>query len=626
MAKLLNRVWKLGILLMLVHSYQGYSQLQFCGGNSGEAIFTETFGTGTVPGPPLPPGTTSYRFTTGTPNDGDYTIWNIANFFDWHIVADRTPNDTDGKYLIVNADFVAGEFYQRTISGLCENTSYEFSSWLINLLPSTTACPNGGIPINVSFQIWDSTDTQLLASGSTGPIPGTFNPIWEQYGLVFQTEPGQTSVILKMINNGIGGCGNDLGIDDIVFKTCGDFVEITEPSNQTELILCEDQGATSFTLTATPDFTVFNSHFYQWQESTDQVNWVDIPGADTASYTTPFRNTTHYYRVKVAEDPLNTSNALCNIISNVFQILYIPIPAPPPAIGPVEICTNEDGAISLGVANNTSINWYDSPTGGNLLLENNTTFIPEVSGTYYAETTSTLTDCISPTRTAIEVTFYDPPNLEDEALILCEGSTLLLSAQFPGATYLWSNGATTETISIQEPGTYSVDVSNAQLCTSTKTILVTQIDSPVIASVESDQNTIVVTLANTGNYEYSLDGTFYSDQNSFDSVLGGLYTIYVRNSRECPPITTDYLHIVVPNFFSPNGDGINESFKPQGVEFSGQFKISIFNRLGNLLVSSNNTDFSWDGRFNGRELPAADYWYRMEIDNQVRTGHFSLIR
>ena len=148
-------------------------------------------------------------------------------------------------------------------------------------------------------------------------------------------------------------------------------------------------------------------------------------------------------------------------------------------------------------------------------------------------------------------------------MILCEGSTLLLSAQFPGATYLWSNGATTETISIQEPGTYSVDVSNAQLCTSTKTILVTQIDSPVIASVESDQNTIVVTLANTGNYEYSLDGTFYSDQNSFDSVLGGLYTIYVRNSRECPPITVDCLHIVVPNFFSPNGDGINESFKPQ---------------------------------------------------------------
>ncbi len=120
--------------------------------------------------------------------------------------------------LIVNASFTAGEFYRITINGLCENTSYEFSSWMINLLP-TAGCGGAGIPINVKFEIWDNTDTNILASGNTGNINGSSSPDWQQYALVFQTAPGQTSAILKMTNNGVGGCGNDLAIDDIVFKS-----------------------------------------------------------------------------------------------------------------------------------------------------------------------------------------------------------------------------------------------------------------------------------------------------------------------------------------------------------------------------------------------------------------------
>ena len=96
-------------------------------------------------------------------------------------------------------------------------------------------CGGNGIPINVRFEIWDITDTNLLASGDTGNVSGSTSPDWLQYGLVFQTEPGQTAVILKMINNGIGGCGNDLAIDDIVFKTCGDFISIIDTFNNNEL-------------------------------------------------------------------------------------------------------------------------------------------------------------------------------------------------------------------------------------------------------------------------------------------------------------------------------------------------------------------------------------------------------
>ena len=105
-------------------------QLSFCTGNSGDPIFTETFGTG-ITNIQLPVGTTTYTFANAIPSDGFYTVSSTSNYFDWHDIADHTANDTDGRMLIVNADFTAGEFYRTSINGLCENTTYEFSAWMI---------------------------------------------------------------------------------------------------------------------------------------------------------------------------------------------------------------------------------------------------------------------------------------------------------------------------------------------------------------------------------------------------------------------------------------------------------------------------------------------------------------
>ncbi len=604
-------------------------QLGFCGGNSGNPIFTETFGTGLQDGPPLPPGTTTYTFVNGGPQqpiDGNYTISSRTNYFDWFNTTDHTPGDTNGKAFIVNADFTPGEFFRRTIDGLCENTSYEFSSWLLNLLPSSTQCPNGGIPINVRFQIWDDTDTILLASGDTGDISGTSSPIWRQYGLVFQTEPGQTSVILKMLNNGEGGCGNDLAIDDIVFKSCGDFIEVTDAQNESFTAICEDIAPSSVTLTASPDFSVFGTHFYQWQESVDATNWSDIPGETNPIFVTPTLNVTRYYRVKVAEDVVNVSNAFCNVISDVFEILIVPIPDVPIITGDTVFCENENRSISAEVPENVTVNWYDAPIGGNLLLEGNLVFEPETSGFLYAEASSTLTSCISAGRTEIEVVIFEAPELIDEEIELCEGESVLLSANFENATYLWSTGEESESISIQEPGNYTVQVTNAQACSNIKTIVVNQIDAPVIETIISNDQNIVVSIVNEGAFEFSLNGTFYNESPIFESIEGGRYTIYVRSDASCPPLTQEYLHIVIPKFFTPNGDNFNDTFKPQGVEFAVQYEISIFNRFGNLIVSSNNSDFAWDGSSNGKPLPASDYWYYIRLDDAIVKGHFALKR
>ena len=194
------------------------------------------------------------------------------------------------------------------------------------------------------------------------------------------------------------------------------------------------------------------------------------------------------------------------------------------------------------------------------------------------------------------------------------------------ASYFWrETGETDEIIEVNTPGTYTVDVSNGN-CTVSKIITLTQIDNPIISSVESDGSNIIITTSNTGDFLYSIDGNIYTPNNVFPKVEGGLYNIYVRQAN-CPYVaTTTHLHFYVPKFFTPNGDGFYDTFDLKGIEYFNYSRVAIFDRYGKLLKNAVNTPFSWNGTFNNEHLPADDYWYIIEIDNQKITGHFTLKR
>lgn len=317
------------LLFFVFYLLKVQAQLGFCSGNSGDPIFVETFGSGKNQGTLPMDSSSGYRNKYGQPENGYYTISpSTFGWFDWFNIGDHTVGDTQGKMLIVNAASRPGEFFEIQVSGLCENTTYEFSSWLINLLPSSFSCRKK-VPINVRFEIWDSTNSTKLKSGDTGNIYSSTLPKWQQYGLVFQTKPGQTSVILKMRNNGVGGCGNDLAIDDIMFRTCGDAVVITDSANNMKNArVYKDELPYSSTLKANPDFSVFSTHFYQWQESFDGVNWKNIPLQNTNSYTVTKVFKTSYYRVLVSESEINLLNSLCNSASEIFKVNLVNLENP----------------------------------------------------------------------------------------------------------------------------------------------------------------------------------------------------------------------------------------------------------------------------------------------------------
>ncbi len=193
-------------------------------------------------------------------------------------------------------------------------------------------------------------------------------------------------------------------------------------------------------------------------------------------------------------------------------------------------------------------------------------------------------------------------------------------------TYNWSTGAMSEEITVDQPGTYSVEITNDICFTTIITFTVIENTSPIIASVTTSGNDIIVITENSGDFEYSLDGINYQSSNLFTNVEGGLYTIYVREINGCGITTIEHLHFVIPLFFTPNDDGFNDTFDLKGIQNFSSSEVFIFDRYGKLLKSAKNQEFKWDGTFNNQQLPTADYWYLIKIEDQVYRGHFTLKR
>jgi gliding motility-associated-like protein len=80
-----------------------------------------------------------------------------------------------------------------------------------------------------------------------------------------------------------------------------------------------------------------------------------------------------------------------------------------------------------------------------------------------------------------------------------------------------------------------------------------------------------------------------------------------------------------PNVFTPNGDGVNDRWKP---DYAGTetFDFRVFDRFGILVFTGNSTEGGWDGRFSNTDVPAGVYFYTFELNGRQYDGSFTLVR
>ena len=243
---------------------------------------------------------------------------------------------------------------------------------------------------------------------------------------------------------------------------------------------------------------------------------------------------------------------------------------------------------------------------------------------------------------------YPLPQLEDGFTeIICFGvdsitfdAGLLLGNQ-SDFDYQWFKndelliGETNYELTVNQNGFYTVLVTSQFGCEQTRTIEIvysqpaTIEDVLVVDLIES--NTVTILVSGSGNYVFSLDSPtgLFQTSNIFENVIAGIYTVYVKDLFGCGVSTLEIPVLGAPKFFTPNGDGFNDTWHVRGVneKYYANSIIYIFDRFGKLIKQIDPKSNGWDGTFNGSALPSTDYWYSIDFeDGRSIKGHFALKR
>ncbi|MBX2964148.1 MAG: VCBS repeat-containing protein [Cyclobacteriaceae bacterium] len=435
-------------------------------------------------------------------------------------------------------------------------------------------------------------------------------------------------------------------------------------------------SSTSFTTAATGTTNIT----YQWQKFdgsvfVDLVNNTTYSGVTTASLSIANASASEAgdYRCLIKGD------LAADIFTNVATLVVNALPLPPDASDATRC---GPGSVTLTASGGApgEYRWYTQTPLELITGEVNETFTTPVlaaSTNYLVSIANAFCESNRVTVTAIISSVPEQPVIASSitpvanAVSVCSSSTLTLTAPAGFASYLWSNGETTQQISPASSGAYSVTVTNAGGCVSpvsvslTVTIIpepcgnqppiiistltglsiegVVRIDlTPLLSDPDDNLDLGSLRVLNT----QTTAGASASINAANELILnygGVLFTGQDRISIEVCDLLgactqqqlTIYVEgdIIVRTGFSPNGDGQNDFFQIDYINLfpdTQQNKVTIFNRWGDMVFEMANYDnqsrvFRGLSR-NGNELPSGTYFYRIEFTSgrAVKVGYLSL--
>jgi gliding motility-associated-like protein len=200
--------------------------------------------------------------------------------------------------------------------------------------------------------------------------------------------------------------------------------------------------------------------------------------------------------------------------------------------------------------------------------------------------------------------------------------------------FYWSpSGATTQNITVFQPGDYSVAVTDVvSSCVKTFTVHLDASQAPIVETIEVNDlvqvNSVNILVTGNGDYWYSLDNGTYQQSNFFSPVIPGPHIVSIQDMNGCGIVHQTVYVLGIPYYFTPNGDGYQDYWQIKGLDMNvnRNSKIYIFNRYGKLLTQF-GPDGVWDGTYNGKQMPADDYWYSIQFeDGRNAKGHFAIKR
>ena len=225
---------------------------------------------------------------------------------------------------------------------------------------------------------------------------------------------------------------------------------------------------------------------------------------------------------------------------------------------------------------------------------------------------------------------------------VCEGERAFLRVSEGSIDdrYIWSTSPDfTDTIAIgnrqgvlpEETTTYYVKAANGT-CEKVLEQTVNVAPKPsILVNQEEAQTIILEGEGGTGPYLFDL-GSGFEQKNTIEPVMPNwIYTVKIQDEKGCVNNTTfisQFYDLIIPEYFTPQSDGINDTWKIINLNRYPNVRVSIFDRHGKKLFESTDPEQEWDGTYNGYAMPSEDYWYIINLyDTRVTyKGHFTLIR
>nr|WP_240485504.1 T9SS type B sorting domain-containing protein [Myroides marinus] len=142
----------------------------------------------------------------------------------------------------------------------------------------------------------------------------------------------------------------------------------------------------------------------------------------------------------------------------------------------------------------------------------------------------------------------------------------------------------------------------------------------------------------TDGYEFAIDNSAFQPSSQFYNVPIGEHVAYARNIKTGCSASIKFSVFGYPKYFTPNGDGYNDTWNIPGLKGHNEARIYIYDKSGRLLKQLSPHTEGWDGTWNGKQMPSTDYWFTVEFVNDYKTpderngrkvsykGHFSLKR
>ena len=310
-----------------------------------------------------------------------------------------------------------------------------------------------------------------------------------------------------------------------------------------------------------------------------------------------------------------------------------------------ELCTGtEDGSIEIEITGGTAPYWtaFNSNDDADF-VEGQTSFPALAAGTYVIFVrdaqgceTNAIVDVDPGVNLNAEVTpvyvctdilpdnylevVLEDPSMQDQVMYALDSTApedMQLEADFASLA----------------PGPHYLAISHINGCVRTVDFEIASFE-PLTLTLEQRNINEITAVATGGQPEYTFffNEEDYGTDNTYNITQTGTYTVRVVDQSGCvaeAQIFMEFIDIEIPNFFTPDGDGMNDFWSPQNIEAFPQILIEIYDRYGRVVAEVNAAN-AWDGTYNGKELPTGDYWYVIKLngenDNREFFGHFTLYR